>query len=113
MRPRGLSSSSPNNKYVGQVAVQKPQWTQVRRIFSDSATSASASCASVKLVCTSDALEHAAGIEHALRIERALHFLGQRLRSVGFENLGLAAFRFGRAHQGRVTAATLEGPPHL
>ena len=27
MRPRGLSSSSPRSTKVGQVAVQKPQWT--------------------------------------------------------------------------------------
>ncbi len=35
MRPRGLSSSSPSSRKVGQVAVQKPQCTQVRMIFSD------------------------------------------------------------------------------
>jgi len=51
MRPRGLSSSSPSSTKVGQVAVQKPQCTHLRRIFSDSAVSESASCARLKLVC--------------------------------------------------------------
>src|SRR3984893_15253291 len=52
MRPRGLSFSSPSKMYVGQVARQKPQWTQARRIFSDCDTCGSASWASVKVVCT-------------------------------------------------------------
>ena len=37
MRPRGESSSSPSSTKVGHVALQKPQWTQARRIFSASA----------------------------------------------------------------------------
>src|SRR6516225_7926237 len=51
MRPRGESRSSPPSTYVGQVAVQNPQWTQLRRIFSHSAICGSASCARVKEVC--------------------------------------------------------------
>src|SRR3712207_1593673 len=51
MRPRGESSSSPSSRYVGQVAVQKPQWTQVRRIFSDDCIAGSRSCSGAKLVC--------------------------------------------------------------
>src|SRR4051794_1684181 len=51
MRPRGLSSSSPSSRYVGQVAVQKPQCTHVRRIFSDDAIAGSRSCSGAKLVC--------------------------------------------------------------
>src|SRR3954447_20223648 len=51
MRPRGLSNSSPSRRYVGHVAVQKPQCTQVRRIFSDDCIAGSLSCSGVKLVC--------------------------------------------------------------
>src|SRR5881392_345245 len=51
MRPRGESSSSPRSTYVGQVDRQKPQCTQVRRIFSASAVCGSASWARVKRVC--------------------------------------------------------------
>ena len=51
MRPRGLSSSSPSSRKVGQVAVQKPQWTQVRSTWLEAAVSGSRSCSAVKLVC--------------------------------------------------------------
>src|SRR5690606_2351005 len=43
----------PSVTWVGQVAVQKPQWTHLRRIFSEVATCGSASCSGVKLVCIS------------------------------------------------------------
>src|SRR5262245_33981408 len=51
MRPRGLSRSSPSNTNVGQVAVQNPQCTHLRRICSLRAVSGSVSWARVKLVC--------------------------------------------------------------
>src|SRR5580700_6998188 len=73
MRPRGLSSSSPRRTYVGQVAVQNPQWVQVRSTFSDCATSGSASCSGVKSVRTaSEPVDHAPGIENPARIEALL-----------------------------------------
>lgn len=50
IRPRGLSRSSPRRTYVGQVAVQKPQWTQRRRIASDEAISGSLRCSGEKEV---------------------------------------------------------------
>src|SRR5262249_33682700 len=74
-----------------------PQWTQARRIFSDSATSGLASCARVNLVCiansspiTSHTGPHAAGIENALRIEPFAHALRQsrKRRRLGREHVG-------------------------
>src|SRR5437763_5687851 len=84
MRPRGLSSSSPSSTYVGQVAVQKPQCTQARRIFSDAAISGSASCSKVKSVCTSsDALDHAARVQDMARVEGFFDPLRQRRQRRG------------------------------
>src|SRR4051812_39734395 len=51
MRPRGLSSSSPSRRKVGQVAVHMPQCTQVRSTLLELAVSGSRSCSAVKLVC--------------------------------------------------------------
>src|SRR5712672_1589712 len=89
MRPRGLSSPSPSRKYVGQVAVQNPQWVQVRSTFSDCATSGSASCSGVKSVRTaSKPVDHAAGIENPAWIEALLDPTGERRqrRGLRFEN---------------------------
>src|SRR3984893_14998595 len=89
MRPRGLSSSSPRRTYVGQVAVQNPQWVQVRSTFSDCATSGSASCSGVKSVRTaSKTVDHAAGIENAARIEALFDTTDERCQSrqLWFEN---------------------------
>jgi hypothetical protein len=52
MRPRGLSSSSPSSTYVGQVAVQKPQCTHLRKIGSLAATVGLSSWRALKRVCT-------------------------------------------------------------
>src|SRR3569623_3685796 len=51
MRPRGLSSSSPSNREVGQVAVQKPQCTHERRMASASRPSGVSFTASLSDVC--------------------------------------------------------------
>src|SRR5215472_12416503 len=73
MRPRGLSTSSPSKTYVGQVAVQNPQCVQVRRTFSLSAVSESASCSAVKSGRTGSApFDHACGMEEPTRIEAIL-----------------------------------------
>src|SRR5690349_24207052 len=66
MRPRGLSSSSPSSTKVGQVAVQNPQWTQVRSTVLDEAVSGSRSCSAVKLVCMNALLEYFHGRQHAM-----------------------------------------------
>src|SRR5579885_3846075 len=50
MLPRGLSTSAPNKTKVGQVAVQNPQCTQVRKILLDSAISGSRSRSGAKFV---------------------------------------------------------------
>src|SRR5437763_16034659 len=82
MRPRGLSSSSPRRTYVGQVAVQNPQWVQVRSTFSDCAVSGSASCSGVKSVRTdSTPFDHASGIENPTRIEALLDPIGEPCQS--------------------------------
>src|SRR3954471_10880313 len=103
MRPRGLSSSSPSSTYVGQVAVQKPQWTHERRICSETAMSGSASWARVKLVCiwSSHAGVHAAGVEDAYRVERVLEAAAEhhyRLR-LGLEYRHGETDVMGGAHQ--------------
>src|SRR6201987_2249948 len=82
MRPRGLSSSSPSRTYVGQVAVQNPQWVQVRSTFSDCAVSGSASCSGVKSVRTdSTPVDHAPRVEDPTRIESLLDAGGERCQS--------------------------------
>jgi hypothetical protein len=57
MRPLGLSNSSPRRRYVGHVAVQKPQWTHDLRIDSEVAISGSESWEIEKFVC----IDHAIG----------------------------------------------------
>src|SRR5262245_30376533 len=52
MRPRGPSSSSPSSWYVGQVAVQKPQCTHLRRMASASRPSGVSRMKSASSVCT-------------------------------------------------------------
>src|SRR5439155_9876684 len=94
MRPRGLSSSSLSRTYVGQVAVQNPQWVQVRSTFSDCAVSGSASCSGVKSVRTgSSPVDDAPGIENPARIEAILDPSGERRerRRVRFEYRDRAA----------------------
>src|SRR5258708_29342489 len=101
MRPRGESSSSPSSTYVGQVAVQNPQCTQARRIFSEDATCGASSCVMEKEVCvgyvafwsrkitrcrpgrtiTSRPRPHAGGIEPAFGVEAPVHALGQSAKS--------------------------------
>src|SRR5436189_4856975 len=51
MRPRGLSRSSPSTWYVGQVAVQKPQCTHLRRMASASRPSGVSRMKSASSVC--------------------------------------------------------------
>src|SRR5919201_754444 len=51
MRPRGPSRSSPRTWYVGQVAVQKPQCTHLRRIESASRPCGVSRMNSARLVC--------------------------------------------------------------
>src|SRR3974390_629420 len=79
MRPRGLSSSSPVSWKVGQVAVQKPQCTQARRIFCDCAMSGSSSKAFGKCVCIGSELRaEAAALQNLRGIEAFLHAAGER-----------------------------------
>src|SRR5712671_7739864 len=88
MRPRGLSSSAPSRTYVGQVAVQNPQWVQVRSTFSDAAVSGSASCSAVKSVRTgSTTLDHAPGIKDSAGVEALLDATreGGKLRRLRLE----------------------------
>src|ERR1700709_417966 len=66
MRPRGLSSSSPSSRKVGQVAVHMPQWTQVRSTPLEDAVSGSRSCSTVKLVCMGRLLEVFSVRQHAM-----------------------------------------------
>src|ERR1700730_4144085 len=109
MRPRGESSSSPSSTKVGQVALQKPQWTQARRIFSASAVAGFLSCSGEKFVCISKFRPHAARLQNSIRIERILQPPRQsgeplRLRL----EYGNSSAGFGRcADQGRVAAAIL------
>src|SRR6267378_921104 len=76
MRPRGPSFSSPRSRYVGQVAVQKPQCTHLRRMASASRPSGVSRMKSARAVCISEFPSqlriHAAAVENSLRIELAL-----------------------------------------
>src|SRR6516164_6275489 len=108
MRPRGLSSSSPSRTYVGQVAVQNPQWVQVRSTFSDSAVSGSASCSAEKSVRTDSApFDHAPGIENSARVETLLDTSGESRngRRLRFEDRDSATQRWRPFDQGGVTRA--------
>src|SRR5208283_310598 len=79
MRPRGLSSSSPVKRKVGQVAVQKPQCTQARRIFSDCAMSGFSRRAGGKCVCIGSELRaKPAALQNMRGIEAFLHAAGER-----------------------------------
>src|SRR5580704_8011453 len=109
MRPRGESSSSPSSTKVGQVALQKPQWTQARRIFSDSAVAGFLSCAGEKFVCISKFRPHAARLQNSIRIERRLQpprECGEPLR-LRLEHREFRAHFAWSADQGRVPAAML------
>src|SRR5580765_408228 len=79
MRPRGPSFSSPRSRYVGQVAVQKPQCTHFLRMASASMPSGVSLMKSARAVCISEFSSqvqvHAAAVEDALRIELALELL--------------------------------------
>src|SRR5215472_81078 len=106
MRPRGLSSSSPSKTYVGQVAVQNPQCVQVRKTFSLSAVSGSASCSAVKSVRTGSApFDHASGIEDPTRIKAVLDASSKRSqrRRLGLEHRDSAAQPRRASDQGGVT----------
>src|SRR5215469_10439413 len=114
MRPRGLSSSSPSKTYVGQVAVQNPQWVQVRKIFSLAAVSGSRSCSAVKSVCTRSApFDHPSRIEDAAWIEAFLDPGGKRGQCgrLRFEHRDSKAQRQRSSDQGRVSRAAAVCPP--
>src|SRR6478609_1719454 len=116
MRPRGLSSSSPSSTYGWQVAVQKPQWTHERRIFSETAMSGSASCARVKLVCILESHTgvHAAGVEDAFGVERLLEAAAEhhyRLR-LGLEHRHGETDVIGGAHECGMATDARNGTPH-
>src|SRR5579871_5697720 len=110
MRPRGLSSSSPRRTKVGQVAVQKPQWTHLRITASEAAVSGSASRAALKLVCmhavSVDRLQETAGLEDALGIEGAAHprFQGGDAGGLGMQRGRRAAQRLVATDQHGVAA---------
>src|SRR5215469_1048330 len=111
MRPRGLSSSSPSRTYVGQVAVQNPQWVQVRNIFSDAAMSGSASCSAVKSVCTGSLpFDDAPRVQNTARVKSLLDTRGKRSQRgrLRLENQNGLAQR-GRAfdQRGMTCAATV------
>src|SRR3954465_5428656 len=102
MRPRGPSSSSPSNWYVGQVAVQKPQCTHLRRMASASRPSAVPANSGERWVCTSEVGEQAAGVGGGGRIELlfqlALDAIERRLRRREARDVGGTR----GAEQGRV-----------
>src|SRR5215469_1730863 len=84
MRPRGLSSSSPSKTYVGQVAVQNPQWVQVRNTFSEAAMPGSVSCSAVKSVRTrSTPFEDAPWVQNPAGVEALLDAGGERCERGG------------------------------
>src|ERR1700730_2876030 len=120
MRPRGESSSSPSSTKVGHVALQKPQWTQARRIFSASAVARFSSCAREKFVCISNLRPHAARLQNRIRIERIFQpprECGKPLR-LRLEHRDFPA-GFGRradqgvlpAARGKVSSASQTKPP--
>ena len=85
MRPRGLSSSSPSSTKVGQVAVQKPQCTQVRSTWLLDWIAGSRSCSAVKLVCMRLTVPRTCrpGLRMPMRVHRRLdpaRDAGQRRR---------------------------------
>src|ERR1700674_4002411 len=98
MRPRGLSFSSPSKTYVGQVARQKPQWTQARRIFSDCETCGSASWASVKDVCTGPAYSAFRGSPGARSVRQPVAGMPLGHRHRGLRPLAPAQHAADEAH---------------
>src|ERR1700737_1932522 len=107
MRPRGESSSSPSSTKVGQVALQKPQWTQARRILSASAVAGFLSCTGEKFVCISKFRPHAARLQNSIWIERRLQpsrQSGEPLR-LRLEHRDHRASLLRGADQGRMPAA--------
>src|SRR3954466_2396747 len=112
MRPRGPSSSSPSSWYVGQVAVQKPQCTHLRRMASASRPSAVPANSGERWVCTSEVGEQAAAVEDAGRVELlfqlALDAIERRLRRREARNLRGAC----RAEQGGVAPCCTGNASH-
>src|SRR5208282_4663540 len=107
MRPRGESSSSPVSRNVGQVAVQKPQCTQARNIFSDRAMSGSARAASEKCVCIALELRaQAAALQNMRGVETFLDAPRQRRqrRRLRLEHIDRRANLGARANERRVAA---------
>src|SRR5687768_16529528 len=110
MRPRGLSSSSPSTWYVGQVAVQKPQCTHLRRMASASAPSAVPANSGERWVCTGSEIGvEPAAVEDAVRVELALELAMDAIqrRSKRMEARRACAAR--RSPEQRGVAARLPG----
>src|SRR6202045_503418 len=109
MRPPGESSSSPSSTKVGQVALQKPQCTQARRIFSASAVAGFLSCASEKFVCILKFRPHAPGLQNGVRIESLLQSPRQTGKPPGLrlEDRDFCTQLNGPADKGRVAATIL------
>src|SRR4051812_15524855 len=107
MRPRGPSSSSPSNRYVGQVAVQNPQCTQARRIASASLPSCVSRIKSASAVCiVSSGLQagiETAGVEDAVRIEMRLEPAMEQQQRLG-QWMERAGGLVGGPEERRVTA---------
>src|SRR3954469_14844231 len=107
MRPRGPSSSSPSNRYVGQVAVQNPQCTQARRIALASLPSCVSRIKSASAVCiVSSDLEagiQTAGGEDAVWIEMRLEPPMKKQQRLG-QWMERAGRLVGGAKERRVTA---------
>ena len=114
MRPRGPSSSSPSSRYVGHVAVQKPQCTHARRIASASRPSCVSRMKSASAVLQrairkpgieAAAVQDTRGIEH--RLEPAMELVqrcGQRMKGAD----GLV----GRAKERRVPSVVAREGAH-
>src|SRR5690606_666733 len=108
MRPRGPSSSFPSSRYVGHVALQKPQCTQVRRMRSASAACSRELAKSENWVCMASELGlHATGVEYVIgdhprleAAEQSQHGGRQRVEGLldvsGRETGGMAPHRFGQ-----------------
>src|SRR5512139_1632062 len=112
MRPRGESSSLPSTWYVGQVARQNPQCTQLRRMRSATSPSGVLRKESAMLVCMSEVVNQAAAVENALGVEALLEGAvqiqehrcergkGAVNRCIAEEQGGVAAGRFCHLPQG-------------
>src|SRR5512143_2457983 len=78
MRPRGESSSLPSTRYVGQVARQNPQCTQLRRMRSATSPSGVLRKESARVVCMSEVGVEPAAVEDAPGVEALLEGAVQR-----------------------------------